>query len=144
MENNIMKMVQDFADKAADGAMNAMHSASKAVSETYDSVMVNVERSRIENQQEEIFADMGRMLFLMQTGVVKDIVGTDDGDKTPQQVIDALLVEADQCQQQIDLLKDKMSEGKDELVCSNCGRVCDEHDAFCAVCGAKLSEVENG
>lgn len=142
MENNILKMVQDFADKAADGAMNAMHSAGKAVAETYDSVKVNVERSRLENQQEEIFADMGRMLFLMQTGVVKDTVGTDDGDKTPQQVIDALLVEADQCQQQIDALKEK--ETISAPVCSHCGRVCDEHDAFCAVCGTKLPEVENG
>ena len=36
------------------------------------------------------------------TGAVKDTVMSDEGEKSPQQVIDALLVSAEQVQQEMD------------------------------------------
>lgn len=97
---------------------------------------------RLSDEQEDVFSDIGRMLFLMHTGAVKDTVMSDEGEKSPQQVIDALLVSAEQVQQEMDVITDKLTVCRNEKVCPCCGRICGEHDAFCAVCGTRLSEEE--
>ena len=119
-----------------------MHSAGKAVAGKYDEVKMNIELARLSDEQEDVFSDIGRMLFLMHTGAVKDTVMSDEGEKSPQQVIDALLVSAEQVQQEMDVITDKLTVCRSEKVCPCCGRICGEHDAFCAVCGTRLSEEE--
>ena len=126
MDSNVNKILQNIvntATLAADEAKAAVHSAGKAVAGKYDEVKMNIELARLSDEQEDVFSDIGRMLFLMHTGAVQDTVMSDEGEKSPQQVIDALLVSA-------------------EKVCPCCGRICGEHDAFCAVCGTRLSEEE--
>ena len=136
MDSNVNKILQNIvntATLAADEAKAAVHSAGKAVAGKYDEVKMNIELARLSDEQEDVFSDIGRMLFLMHTGAVKDTVMSDEGEKSPQQVIDALLVSAEQVQQEMDV---------NEKVCPCCGRICGEHDAFCAVCGTRLSEEE--
>lgn len=65
---------------------------------------MNIELARLSDEQEDVFSDIGRMLFLMHTGAVKDTVMSDEGEKSPQQVIDALLVSAEQVQQEMDVI----------------------------------------
>ena len=130
------------ATLAADEAKAAVHSAGKAVAGKYDEVKMNIELARLSDEQEDVFSDIGRMLFLMHTGAVKDTVMSDEGEKSPQQVIDALLVSAEQVQQEMDVITDKLTVCRNEKVCPCCGRICGEHDAFCAVCGTRLSEEE--
>ena len=140
MDTDVRKLLQSLADTAANAAeeaKTAVQSASKAMAEKYDTVKLTLELSRLRTQQERLFADMGRTLFFLKTGAVKADEAV-DGDKTTQQAIDSILLSAEQVQQQIDAINDKISAAKNELVCSGCGRLCDEHDAFCAVCGTKL------
>ena len=40
------------------------------------------------------------------------------------------------------VITDKLTVCRSEKVCPCCGRICGEHDAFCAVCGTRLSEEE--
>lgn len=150
MDQKISQLLQDLSEaaaNAADSVSAAVQSARDAVSEKYDTVKLNLERSRLEDQQEDIFSDIGRMLFLMHTGKVTDTVVTDEGDKTPQQVIDALLVNAEQVQQQIDAVEEKLGVEleKEEAVppadgapCPSCGHLCSPDDVFCAACGGRL------
>ena len=145
MDSNVNKIMQNIvntATLAADEAKAAVHSAGKAVAGKYDEVKMNIELARLSDEQENVFSDIGRMLFLMHTGAVKDTVMSDEGEKSPQQVIDALLVSAEQVQQEMDVITDKLTVCRDEQICPCCGRICGEHDAFCAVCGTRLGTGE--
>ena len=146
MDSNVNKILQNIvntATLAADEAKAAVHSAGKAVAGKYDEVKMNIELARLSDEQEDVFSDIGRMLFLMHTGAVKDTVMSDEGEKSPQQVIDALLVSAEQVQQEMDVITDKLTVCRNEKVCPCCGRICGEHDAFCAVCGTRAEGGES-
>ena len=143
MNSNINAVLQNIvstASMAASEAKTAVRSAGKRVAEKYDKVKLNVELLRLTEEQENVFSDIGRMLFLLHTGVVTDTVMSDEGEKTPQQVIDALLVSAEQLQQEMDVIADRLAVESDEKICPECGRICGGHDVFCAVCGARLTE----
>lgn len=146
MNNSVNKIFQDIvstAALAADEAKTAVRTAGRAVAEKYDTVKLNVELARLSDAQEDVFSDIGRMLFLIHTGVVKDVVMSDEGERSPQQVIDALLVSAEQLQQEMDVIADRLATDSGERFCPVCGRGCGAHDAFCAACGARLSEAES-
>ena len=145
MNSNVNKLLQNIVSTAAMAATEAktvVSSAGKAVAEKYDEVKLNVEFLRLSEEQEDVFSDIGRMLFLMHSGVVKDTVMSDEGEKTPQQVIDSLRVSAEQLEQQMDAITKRLAAfdgaAEDEKICPACGRICDGHDAFCAVCGTHL------
>lgn len=138
--NGILQNIVSSAAMAASEAKTAMRSAGKAVAEKYDEVKLHVELLRLTEEQENVFSDLGRMLFLLHTGVVTDTVMSDEGEKTPQQVIDALLVSAAQLQQEMDVIADRLAVTSDERICPECGRICGEHAVFCAMCGTRLAE----
>lgn len=137
--NGILQNIVSTAAMAAVEAKTAVRSAGRAVAEKYDEVKLNVELLRLTEEQEDVFSDIGRMLFLLHTGVVTDTVMSDAGEKTPQQVIDSLLVNAEQLQQEMDVITGRLAVECDEKRCPECGHGCGAHDAFCAACGAKLA-----
>lgn len=146
MDSNVNKILQNIvntATLAADEAKAAVYSAGKVVAGKYDEVKMNIELARLSDEQENVFSDIGRMLFLIHTGTVKDTVMSDEGEKSPQQVIDALLVSAEQIQQEMDVITDKLTVCRNEKICPCCGRICAEQDAYCAVCGTRLSAGES-
>ena len=99
MDKNLAKFLQDIAvtaANAADSARSAVETAGKAAMEKYDEVKTQRELNRERAAQEDIFAGLGRMLYAMHMGAAGEHVTTEDGEKTPQQVIDALLVKAEQ------------------------------------------------
>ena len=143
METDVRKILQSLADtaaNAADEAKAAVHSASKAMLGRYDNVKMNVELSRVRTQQERLFADLGRMLFLIKTGAVKaDEANPASADgKTPQQAIDALLLDAERLQGEMENIAAQLAAAQDEVVCPACGHRCTHEDTFCSVCGKKL------
>ena len=120
MDSNLSKILHDLANSAADaaaGARSAVMNAKEVIGEKYDNVKLNMELNQLDEKQENVFSDIGRMMFLMHTGKVKDTVMTEDGPKTPQQVIDSLLLTAEQVQQEIDALEAKLGEDGEELSC---------------------------
>lgn len=143
METDVRKILQSLADTAANAAeeaMTAAQSARRVVAGKYDAVKLAVELSRLTTQQERLFADIGRTMFLVQSGSLKadepDKEG--EGGKTPQQTIDVLLMNAAQLKLEMDNISEKLNAAKSEKICPKCGHVCEESDAFCAVCGEKL------
>ena len=97
MDSNLSKILHYLANSAADaaaGARSAVMNAKEAIGEKYDNVKLNMELNQLDEKQENVFSDIGRMMFLMHTGKLKDTVMTEDGPKTPQQVIDSLLLTA--------------------------------------------------
>ena len=134
MDKNLAKFLQDIAvtaANAADSARSAVETAGKAAMEKYDEVKTQRELARERAAQEDIFAGLGRMLYAMHMGAAGEHVATEEGEKTPQQVIDALLVKAEQAQQRIDMLAEKLNAEKEGPICPHCGHGCSAADVFC-------------
>ena len=129
MDRNTSRILQELAN-AADEAKSAVQNAATAVGEKYDIVKAGLEMNRLEVRQEAVFSDIGRVLFLVHTGKVKDTMESDEGPRSPQQVIDELLISAEQIQQ----------ESHTGRFCTKCGREAGEDDVYCAGCGAKLAD----
>ena len=139
MDRNTSRILQELFN-AADEAKNAVQSAATVVGEKYDSVKAGLEVNRLEIRQEAVFSDIGRVLFLVHTGTIQDVLETDEGQRSPQQVIDELLISAEQIQQEIDAAEARIQENKNERFCPQCGRQVGTDDVYCAGCGAKLPE----
>ena len=117
-----------------------MESARKSVAEHYDTMKLTVELSRLRTQQERLFADLGRTMFLIKTGSLK-ANEAERGQKTPQQTVDDLLISAGQLQQEMDEINAELGRAAHNLgkaVCPQCGHQCAEADTFCAACGTQL------
>ena len=71
MDRNTSRILQELVN-AADEAKSAVQSAATAVGEKYDIVKAGLEMNRLEVRQEAVFSDIGRVLFLVHTGKVKD------------------------------------------------------------------------
>ena len=149
METNVRKILQSLAETATEKANDVreyMQSAGKAVSEVVSeksaAVKYGLELSKLRTEQERLFADIGHMMFMLNTGLLQSGQPIGEEERNPQQVIDSLLVKAEQLQQQMDNISEKLSAAKNEKVCPLCGRLCEENDTFCAVCGTKLAEKE--
>lgn len=139
METDVRKLLQSLAASAASAAeevRDAVTSAKNTVAEKYDVAKLSMTHTRLQTQQERLFTEIGRAMFLLRAKALPETAP--EGEKTPRQMLESLLVNAEQVQQELDAVAEKMSAAKSEHVCPLCGRVCPEHDAFCATCGAKL------
>lgn len=137
MDANTKRFLQTIAQKAteaADDARLAMQSATKAVGEKYDAARLGLEISKLKSEQERNFADIGRLVFYMNTGEYTN--GPED--TTPQQAIDCLLLAAEQKQQELDAMQKRQAELLKTVKCPVCKQNCDEEDKFCSKCGAKI------
>lgn len=140
METDVRKILQTLADtaaNAADEARTAAQGARRAMEEKYDLVRLGLEHSRLKTQQERVFADIGRTMFLLRCGAIAPQTAA-PGEKTPEQMIDSLLLNAEQVQQEMDAVAEKMSAATQGRVCPHCAAACEEKAAFCAACGTRL------
>ena len=138
--NQILAHLAGAATVAAGGVSDVMSTAGKAVSNKYDSVKVGIELSRLQEEQQNLFADIGRTMYKIKSGTYE--VGGEDDAVDGQQMVDKLLFMADQKQQEIDLAVEKLGKLTGNKICPTCGKVCDVEDIFCSACGAKLPVEE--
>lgn len=141
--NQILAHLAGAASSAASGVSDAVHSAGQAIGEKYDSVKLNFELSRLHDDQEKLFADIGRTMYLIQSGAFST-----DSDATAslvdaQQTIDTFLLNADQKQQDIDLAADRLNKLNGSKVCPVCAKISTSKDVFCSTCGARLPQYED-
>lgn len=139
MDSNTRKILQNIvqtAQGAAEEAKFAMASAGKAVAEKYDYAKASLEQAQLRGEQEKLFADIGKELYHLNTGMLLEAPGAET--TTPQQRIDELLLAAEQKQQAIDMLAARMKDLARTHHCPACGHACDDSDVYCSVCGAKL------
>lgn len=138
--NQILAHLAGAASAAADGVSGAVHSAGTAVAEKYDAIKLNVELNRLQAEQKVLFEDIGRTMFLIQAGAFNRDTKGEVVDA--QQMVDRFLLLADQKQQEIDLISERLHELNGEKVCPVCGKVCKPEDTFCSACGAQLPVEE--
>ncbi|MEG2769269.1 MAG: hypothetical protein RR902_00455 [Oscillospiraceae bacterium] len=146
MDNSIRKFLQDIAytaGVAADEAKNCAHVVGKVVSSKADSAKANMQILTLRADMEEIFAEIGRIIYLMNTGSfdgleINDVVTENDPNKT----INDLLVKATEKQGEIDFLTDKISTLKGNSACPACGKSCKTDEIFCSVCGTRVKPAE--
>lgn len=136
-KNDMKKMLAAIAvtaQEAADEAKEKMHSASQTLSDKYDEAKLHLAFSRTKTEQERIFTDMGRILFLMDTGSAE----AEDGSASPKQILSHLMVAAEQKQQELDRIRERLEKISTGKHCPVCGKRCEDDDKYCHACGAKL------
>lgn len=145
MDNNdnrisqILGYLAKAASTAADGVSEVVQNASGKVGDKYDTFRLSIELGRMQAEQERLFYNLGRTLFLTKTGAFSKT----DAEGKPvkgETAVDELMAQAKENQAQIDDAKEKMSEANGEVICPNCKKVCRTTDAFCAACGTKLGK----
>lgn len=136
--HEILANLSSAASVAADGVSDAVQNASSVVSSKYDSLKMNIELNRLQDEQDDIFADIGRTMFRLQSG--KIVSGSEEQEEliNTQQKVDLLLLQADQKQQEIDLIAERIFKNSGSVVCENCGKICTSKDEYCGRCGTKL------
>lgn len=142
--SQILTHLAGAASAAADGVSDAVHAGKQAVGEKYDEVKLSIELSRLQEEQQKYFRDIGRTMHLIQSGVFAAEDDATQGELVDaQQTIDRLLLLADQKQQEIDQIAQRLSELNGSKMCVVCGKVASSKDSYCAACGTKLSDEGN-
>lgn len=141
--NDILSHLASAAYAAADTVSDAVQTTGQAVGEKYDSVKLKIELSRLHDEQTKLFSDIGRTMFMIKSGGFTSSTETEEAEAVDaQQVIDRLLILADQKQQAIDDISKRLKKLGGDKVCAVCGKVSDGKDSFCSGCGAKLPAEE--
>lgn len=136
--NQILENLSSAASVAADGVSDAVQSAGNVVSGKYDNFKLNMELNRLQDEQEQIFSDIGRTMFKLQCSDPTEEKENANELVDVQQEVDHLLLLADQKQQEIDFTADQIFKLSGNVVCEDCGKVCSGKDVFCSCCGSKL------
>lgn len=140
--DQILAHLAEAASVAASAATDAVQSAGNVVGDKYNSVKVTLELNRLQDEQSKLFCDIGRTMFLIQTGAFVDEPKTEAGEVIDaQETVDRLLALASDKQQEIDAAAQRLTELSGDRVCAVCGTIStNPRDKFCANCGAKLPE----
>lgn len=133
----ILENVAERAQQAADEASRRAREAGQNLSERYDAAKLRLLLAKARAEQDRVFVEMGRTLFLANTGLCGE---ADEEMPKAQQTIDRLLIAAEQKQQEMDRLLAQLREADDGRYCPVCGRKCDEEASYCAGCGAHLDD----
>lgn len=137
--NQILHHIASVASTAADGVSGAVQQAGNAVSSKYDEAKLTMEIRRHQDEQNKLFADIGRTLSMIKSGIF-------DEDSKDQQVIDAqqtidkLLLLTDQKQQEIDFAVQRLNKLNGAKLCPVCGKISTSSDPYCPACGTRMPE----
>lgn len=141
-ENNrihqIIANLSSAASVAVDGVNDAVQNAGNVVTGKYDGIRMNMELNRLQDEQEGLFADIGRIMFKLQGGKAAGMEDDATQMVDAQQEVDRLLLLADQKQQEIDLCAARIFRNSGNVVCAGCGKVSAGKDTYCPSCGTKL------
>lgn len=139
--NQILSYLAKAATTAADGVNEAVQNAGNAVNDKYSVFRLNIDLSRLQAEQEKMFQDIGRTMFMVKTGAFdqKD----EDGEVIDgQDTVDKLLSLAEDKQAEIDEAAKKVQDLNGDVVCPVCSKVSKPVDKYCSACGTKLPEPE--
>lgn len=136
MENNVKKMISDMAMRAsvmAEGAKDAFADASRIAMSKADLAKLNLELVRLRADSENLFAEIGRTFYLMNSGSWPM-----QEEDTPEQRIETLLCQVSEKEMLANDISDRIAAMSGKIACPSCGKECDREAAFCSACGANL------
>lgn len=144
MDLSIKKLLREVgrtASAAADEAKSAMGNAGKAVSNTADTARANLQLLTLRADQEDIFAEIGKTMYLLNSGALKSDALQEDGGEAGVK-INRLLMKAAEKQSEIDYYIEKLAQRKNGKPCPACGKKCRDEDTFCPSCGQRLKNED--
>ena len=139
--NQILSYLAKAASTAADGVNEAVQSAGSAVGDKYSIFKIQMDLSRLQEEQAKMFQDIGRTMLMIKTGAFEQ-KNTEGEPIDGQETVDKLLALAEEKQIEIDEAAKKVNELSGDIVCSVCGIVCNSKDIYCSSCGTKLPVFE--
>jgi len=139
MESSVKHFWNEMTERAsavAEGAKDAVNDAGRFVGEKKNSAMLYIDLARLKNDCEEIYSEIGRTFYRMNSGRWPK-----EGE-TAEHRIEGLLAEVDVKEMQIRAINTKLFELSGKTNCPACGKSCQADAAFCPACGAKLTRQE--
>lgn len=134
MDKNTNRVLQEISAATREAKHAARH-AGEELAERYSELKINFELLKLQSEQDDVFHEIGKLLFALHTKEEAN-----QGEKSPRQMIDTLLIQAEQIQQEMDALEESIEMDPKENSCSHCGHSVGGNDTYCAACGKKLKQ----
>lgn len=144
MDLSLRKILRDIghtAATAADEGKKVIGKTGKAVSDKADIAKSSLQLLNLRADQEDIFAEIGKTIYLLHSGAMPNDVDAEGGSET-EATINRLLIKAAEKQSEMDYYTEKLAQLKGQRTCPVCGKKCRDDDIFCAGCGKKLKADE--
>ena len=119
--------MQSFIDDAKRTVSVATSKVIKTTGEMYERSKLTLSISKIQNDIEKLYRDIGEMIYL----------GHGDNNISLDSVTDKCY-EIDAKKQELDALKLQRATAKDAKLCSDCGAEVNVSSSYCAKCGNKF------
>ena len=115
-------MNSDIIEKVKNAVTNTTRKAVKLSGEAIDYTKIKLKIADLNSKLDEKYAQIGLAVY--------------ESDEDVQ--IDAICEEITALRQEVEELKLRLSEYKNQKTCANCGSVCDSDDDFCKSCGSRF------
>jgi len=124
----LLDKAKDMADKTGEIARDVFDTAGHKVGEIASATKINLKIFDLRTECDNLYREIGRMVYSIHQGA-----------EMLNDAMEAKIVQIDQKQKQISLLRQELAGRKMSVVCPNCGRLCAQEDMYCAGCGQELS-----
>lgn len=127
--SDFMNTLKDTASKLFKGAESVTKTTIKKTSESVSTLKLNYSIKEVENSIDSIYKDLGKMIYdEYKDGAEFTGVYLDNCQKI------------DEYYEEIEILKTKIAETNNKLLCPNCGKYNEAGAKFCSGCGQVFSE----
>lgn len=139
--NQILAHLASAASIAGNGVSEAVNTAGDKVEEKYSEFKLKIEVTRLKDELDKLFANIGRTMYMIHIGALREGHTTEDGTVMDvQQTVDNLLKLAVEKQAEIDAATEKLCKTSGKKTCPVCHKVANTGDKHCSECGAKLPD----
>ena len=129
MVKELLERVREGAGLAADCAADTARVACRKAGQMADVAKLNVQLFESNGDLNDTLRQLGQVMY-----------DTHLGRNTPGEKVEMLLKKADEQQEKICEIKQRISDLRQSKNCPHCGGTCGKEDAFCRSCGGSLME----
>ena len=123
----LMDRIRGTASAAADACADTARVAGRKAGQIVDVAKLNVQLFDLNGELNDVLRQLGQVMYDAHRGQA-------GGDE----IIPDLLARADELNEKIDGMKDRVSALRQSRTCGTCGAVCGREDKFCRSCGQPL------
>lgn len=123
----LMDRIRGTASAAADACADTARVAGRKAGQIVDVAKLNVQLFDLNGELNDVLRQLGQVMYDAHRGQV-------GGDES----IPDLLARADELNEKIGGMKDRVSALRQSRTCGTCGAVCGREDKFCRSCGQPL------
>ena len=123
----LMDRIRGTASAAADACADTARVAGRKAGQIVDVAKLNVQLFDLNGELNDVLRQLGQVMYDAHRGQAS-------GDES----IPDLLARADELNEKIGGMKDRVSALRQSRTCGTCGAVCGREDKFCRSCGQPL------